>query len=101
MQHERDPLGGSQRIEDHEQRGTDRVGQERFVLGIDLLAAQDRLGHVRAEGLLAPRRARAQHVEAHPRDDRGQPSAQVLDADGVGVAQSEPGLLHGVVRLAP
>lgn len=27
VQHERDPLGGAQRIEDHQQRGTDRVGQ--------------------------------------------------------------------------
>jgi hypothetical protein len=34
VQDEREPLGGSQRIEDHEQRQTDRVGQQRFVLGI-------------------------------------------------------------------
>ena len=41
--------------------------------------ADDRVGHVRVQRLLAPRAARAQHVQAHPRDDRGQPAAQVLD----------------------
>jgi hypothetical protein len=35
MQHERDPLGGSQRFEDHEQRETDRVGRQRFTLRVD------------------------------------------------------------------
>ena len=41
---------------------------------------RDRLGHVRAQRLLAPRLARAQHVQADPRDHRGQPAAEVLDA---------------------
>ena len=35
MQHEREPLGGIQRLEHHEQRQADRVGQQRLVLGID------------------------------------------------------------------
>src|SRR6266571_3511300 len=35
VQHEREALGGSQGIEDHEQRETDRVGQQRLVLGVD------------------------------------------------------------------
>ena len=53
MQHERDPLSGSQHVQDHEQRGTDRVGQQRFVLGIaHVHATHDRLGPVRAQGLL-------------------------------------------------
>jgi catechol 2,3-dioxygenase-like lactoylglutathione lyase family enzyme len=34
--------------------------------------------------------AGAQHVEAHARDHRGQPSAEVVDARGVGAAQSQP-----------
>ena len=46
------------------------------------------------------RLARAQHVKAHPRHDRRQPSSQVLDAARVGAAEAELGLLHGVVRLA-
>ena len=48
MQHEREALGGSQGVEDHEQRETDRVGQERFLLGVDpALTARDGLGHGR------------------------------------------------------
>ncbi len=35
----------------------------------------------------------------HPRDDRRQPAAEVLDLVGVGAAQPNPRLLHGVVRL--
>ncbi|HEV8044620.1 MAG TPA: hypothetical protein VGP38_05525, partial [Rubrobacter sp.] len=60
MQHEREPLGGGQRFEHHQQRQTGRVGQQRLLLGVDpVLAADDRLGHARAQGLaqglLAPR----------------------------------------------
>ena len=55
VQHERDPLAGGQRVQDHEQRGTDRIGQHCFVLGIGPLpATHERLGPVRAQGLLAP-----------------------------------------------
>ena len=35
VQHERHALGGSQRIEDDQQRKPDRVAQEGFLLGID------------------------------------------------------------------
>jgi hypothetical protein len=34
--------------------------------------------------------ARPPHVEAHARDDGGQPSAKVVDARGIGAAQSQP-----------
>jgi hypothetical protein len=54
---------------------------------------------VRAEWLLAPRPARAQHVEADPANYRRQPSAQVLDAAGVGPAEPEPGFLDRIVGL--
>jgi hypothetical protein len=54
VQHEREPLGGSERFEHHEQRGTDRVGQQRLVLGVDpAFAAHDRLGYAHPQGLLA------------------------------------------------
>ena len=105
MQHERDPLGGSQRFEHHEQRETDRVGHECLVLGIDPVRAarpgerRDRLGNVRVEGLLTPRLARAQHIQAHSRNDRRQPSSEVLDAARVRAVEPEPGFLYGVVRL--
>jgi hypothetical protein len=70
-------------------------------LGVDpVLAAHDRLGHVRAQGLLASRLARAQDVQAHPRDDGCQPSPKVLDAARVRAAEPEPGFPDGVVRLA-
>jgi hypothetical protein len=101
VQHERDPLGRGQRVEDHQQREADRVGEQHFVLGVDpVLAARDRLGHALAERLLTPGRARPQHVQAHPRDDGRQPASEVLDAVRSGTAEPEPGFLDGVVRLA-
>jgi hypothetical protein len=39
VQHEREPLGGSERLQHHEQRETDRVGQERLLLGVDAVGA--------------------------------------------------------------
>jgi len=43
---------GSQPVQDHQQRQADPLGQERLLLGVDLvLAAGDRLGHVRAKRL--------------------------------------------------
>ena len=65
------------------------------VDGID-----DRVGHVHVERLLAACLARTKHVERHPRDNRGEPPAEVLDRAGVGAAEANPGLLHRVVRLA-
>jgi hypothetical protein len=63
-------------------------------------AGRDRLRRVRSEWLLAPRLARPQHVEAHARNDRGQPSAKVVDARGIGAAESQPRFLNSVVHLA-
>jgi len=52
VQHEREPLGGGERLEHHQQREADRVGQERFVLGVGLVReAHDRVGHARAQGV--------------------------------------------------
>ena len=38
VQDEREPLGGTQRVQHHHQRGTDRIGQQRLVLGQAWLA---------------------------------------------------------------
>ncbi len=57
-------------------------------------------GPARVQRRLAPRLARAQQVEAHPRDDRRQPAAQVLDPGRAGAAEPQPGLLDGIVRFA-
>jgi hypothetical protein len=43
--------------------------------------------------------ARLQQVEAHARDDRGQPAAEVLDALGARTVQAEPFILNRLVRL--
>lgn len=108
MQDEADALGRSERLEDDEQRETDRLGEQRFLLGIEAAAlacrACDRLGYVRVKALIervfAARIARAQHVQADACDDRGEPSAEVFDAAGVGATQLEPGFLNGVVCFA-
>ena len=55
---------------------------------------------VLAERILAPRGPGAQHVQADPRDDGGQPAVQVPHIAGVGPAQPQPRLLHGVFGLA-
>jgi hypothetical protein len=101
VEHERKSLGGGQGLEHHEQRETDRVGYQGLVVGVDVaVGTDDRIGHVCVQRFLAPRPARAQHVEAHPPDDGGQPAAEVLDPAGVGTRESHPGLLDGIVRLA-
>jgi hypothetical protein len=101
VQHERQPLRGSERLEHHEERETDRVGLQRFLLGVNpVRPARNRLRHVRGQRLLAPRLPRPQHVEAHSRDNGRQPSPEVLDAARVGAAEPEPGFLDGVLRLA-
>jgi hypothetical protein len=98
VQHEREPLGGRQPLEHDEQGETDRIRKQRLLLGVDpVLGAHDRLGHVKVQRHLAPRLARAQHTQAHPRDDRREPRPQVLDAAGVGAAEPKPGFLHGVI----
>ena len=101
MQDESEPLGGCQRLEHDEQRETDRVGQERLVLGVGAVGRiDDRLGDVDAERLLATRPARAQHVQRHARDHRGQPCSEILDVARVGAAEPQPGVLDRVVSLA-
>jgi hypothetical protein len=71
------------------------------VLGVDAVGAvDDRLGQADAERLLAARLARAQHVEGDARDHGPQPGTEVVDVGGVGAAEPQPRLLHGVVGLA-
>jgi hypothetical protein len=76
VEDEGEPLGGSERVEDDEQRQPDRVGEQRLLLGVDaVLGADDRVGHVRAERLLGPgardlmvfRHTRATIVVSQPR----------------------------------
>jgi hypothetical protein len=88
VQHEHAPLGGGEIIQHYEQRDVNRVGEQRLVLGVHpTLACLDRVGKTRVQVLLAPRGARAQHVQAYSRYDRRQPSSQVFDAACVGAVE--------------
>ena len=79
MEHKGEPFGGSQGFEDDEQGETYGVGKQGFLFGVDVVVVvRDfvwRVLGVLFEGLFVLRFARAQHVEAHARDDRCQPSA--------------------------
>ena len=52
-------------------------------------------------GVLPARATGAQPVEAHARDNSGQPSPEVVDLRGIGAVEAKPGLLDGIVRLGP
>ena len=98
MQDECESFSGRQRVQDYQERGTDRVGEQRLLFGIDnAWAVHGCLGQVYPRRLFP---ARLEHVHAHPGDNRRQPSAEVLDVTGVGAAQPQPGFLNGVVGLA-
>jgi hypothetical protein len=99
MQDEREPLGRGQRVQHHQQRQADRVGQHRLVARPGHLAADDRVGDAHAGRVLRPRRPRAQPVEADPGDDGRQPSAGVLHVIRPGAGQAQPGVLERVVGL--
>jgi nucleoside-diphosphate-sugar epimerase len=91
VQHEREPLGGAQRLEDHEQGETDRVGQQRLVLGVGAVRpVHDRFRNVHARRLLAPRVASPQHVQRHASDHRRQPCAEVVDVAGIRATEPQP-----------
>jgi hypothetical protein len=62
--------------------------------------ADQRLRQPAADGVLAPGLAGPEHIQADPRDHRGQPGAQVIDRAGVAAAEPQPGLLHRILGLA-
>jgi hypothetical protein len=104
VQHERQPFRRLQLLEDHEQRQTDGVGEHgvglRPRISTAVRASDDRIRHVHVQGILPARRSGAQHVQAHARHDRREPSPQVVDTAHIGAAQTDPGFLDGVLRLA-
>ena len=97
MQHEGKPLGRRQALQHHQKRGADGIGH--FHIAPKRIVS-DRFRNMRPHRLLAPRFARAQHVEADAGDNRGQPATEVFDRARIGTAQPQPGLLHGIVDLA-
>ncbi len=100
MEHERQPLSRGQGIEHDQQSKADRVRQQRLLLRLKALVwADEGVGQVHPQGFLAPQVARAQHVQAHPGDDRRQPSAEVVHLACPQPAEAQPGDLNGVVGL--
>ena len=101
VQHEREPLGGLQVLQDDEQGQAHRVGLKHLLRRVDMRQGPEH--RVRdegvAHGLLAACGARAQEVEADAAGHRGEPAAEVLDVVRVGAAQPQPGFLDGVLRL--
>jgi hypothetical protein len=78
-----------------------RVGEDQLLLrAVGRLAVHLRLGQPGTGVVLAAGLARAEHVQAHPARNRGEPGPQVVDRRGVAAVQAQPGLLHGVVGIA-
>ena len=102
MQHERQTLGRSERVEHHEQRQTHRVSEQRLVLRVtlDVLDADHRLRQPAADIVLLARPPRSQHVERHACDDGREPTREVGDRLRVRATQPQPRLLHSVVGIA-
>jgi hypothetical protein len=98
VQHERQPLGRRQRVQHHQQRNADRVGQQRMLLRV-VVRGDYRVGHVHVEGVFAVGGPGAQHIQADPRHHRGQPASQVLHVSRFRAGQPPPRLLHRVVGL--
>jgi len=100
VEHERETLRGREGVEHDEHREPDRVGKHGFLLGLEpAFGRDDGVRDVDLERFLAPDAARSQHVQAHPRDDRGEPPAEVLDLARVRAADAQPRVLHRVVGL--
>ncbi len=80
MQHERQPLLRGQRREHDERREPYRVGDQYLALRFDGVdGCDDGIENVMLDRHFAARLPRAQHVDAHPADDRGQPRTGVAD----------------------
>ena len=99
VQHERESLSRRERIQHHQQREADRVGEDSLVGRGGHIAADDRIGDVHPRRVLRPGRARSQPVEADPGDDGGQPSARIVHIIRPGAADPHPGVLKRVVGL--
>jgi hypothetical protein len=100
VQDEREPLGGRQRLQHHQQSQADRVREQRLLLRIvALVDADDRLGEPRADIVLTAGPPGSEHVNADAADHGREPAADVVDIVAVRAAESQPCLLHGVVGL--
>ena len=100
MEDEGEPFGGGQRVEHDEKGQPDRVREQCLFLGLSrAVLADDGVGQVLLEELLAASVARAEHVQANARHDRRQPAVHVVDVVRPGPVDPQPGVLQGVVGL--
>ena len=109
VQHERQSFRRLELLEHDEQRQSDRVGDHRSAR-VPVGAADHGIRHVALQGILPARCPRSQHVQAHARDDRRQPSPQVLDGaasvrlnrssflDGVLASLTDPSMRYATAR---
>jgi len=100
VEHEGEPLGRLERVQHDEEREAHRVGEHRLGLAFPLTDGDDRIGQTHLERILASRRPRSQHVEAHRRDDGRQPAPETRDVARIGPAQPNPGFLDGILGFA-
>ena len=102
VQHERQPLGGAEGIEHHQQCQPDRFGEQRVVLGRSAaVLGYDQLGQPVVVRPLGPGLARSQHVNADPAHHGGQPAGEVVDRGRVLARKPQPCLLHRVLGVRP
>lgn len=100
MQDKRQPFGGTELVVNDQQRQTHRLGEHRLLLGISGVDGfDDRIRDVRLQRHLAAGGPGPKHVQADPSDDGGEPAAKVPDGVGIGAAQPQPRLLHGILGL--
>ena len=101
VQHERQPLGRRQRLQHHQQRQPDRVGQQRLVLRVDP-SSRLTIGSGTCTSSGSSRRvSRERSMFRHTRATTvvSQPP-RFSTLAGVGAAEPQPGVLDGVVGLA-
>ncbi len=98
-QHEHGTFERTQPLEQHEGGHRDGVGQLGGPLGILVRIRHERLGEPRPDIRLPPHARRAQHVDRDA-GDHGREERLHGCRLGLGRRVSEPGLLHGVLRLA-
>ena len=98
MEHERDSLGGGHRVEHNQQRQTDGVGEQGLLVWIGVIGeGDDRIRYMSLREPLPPDSPGAEHVQAHPPEDRRQPGSHVLDGAGIVVADPQPRFLESVI----
>jgi hypothetical protein len=100
VEHERDPLGGREKVQHDEERRTDGLRDHGFVLGSGQVDGGGRgVRGLHAGGVLGPRTPGPQPIEADAGGDGREPPAEVVDGSGIGPADAEPRLLDGVIGV--